>query len=174
MGRARGLGRIVGVIGAGKLAGAVGTLGMDALWYRRYRQGGGEDGFPAWELSTGVDSFDDAPAPARVGQHVAGLVGVQIPDRLAGATNVYVHWVTGVGWGALAGLLAAARVKPVRAGVAVGAAAFAASYAVLPRIGVYQPFGEYDAETLFEDATAHLLYGATTGVALALLRSVRG
>ncbi len=44
-------------LGTGALAGAVGTLAMDRLWYARYRKGGGGDRFADWELSTGTTGF---------------------------------------------------------------------------------------------------------------------
>ena len=47
----------------GLLAGAVGTLAMDLVWFVRYKRGGGESGFAAWELASGLDSWDDASAP---------------------------------------------------------------------------------------------------------------
>ena len=43
------------------------------------------------------------------------------------------------------------------------------SYAVLSRIGVYKQLSEYDGETLWQDLTAHLVYGATVGLTAGLL-----
>lgn len=39
----------LGTIASGAVAGAVGTLAMDLLWYWRYRRDGGEDSFSDWE-----------------------------------------------------------------------------------------------------------------------------
>ena len=38
-------------------ASALGTLAMDALLYRRYRGGGGETPFLAWEFSARVETW---------------------------------------------------------------------------------------------------------------------
>ncbi len=50
-----------------------------------------------------------------------------------------------------------------------GVAAFAASYAVLPVLGVYRPIWEYDAGTLWKDASAHAVFGGATGLALGVI-----
>jgi hypothetical protein len=47
--------------------------------------------------------------------------------------------------------------------------AFANSYAVLGALGIYQPIWEYDADTLRDDLTAHLVFGAATAVAYRVL-----
>lgn len=49
----------VAALARGALAGAVGTAAMDALWFARYRRGGGQQGPLAWETAEGVDSWDD-------------------------------------------------------------------------------------------------------------------
>jgi hypothetical protein len=41
--------------------------------------------------------------------------------------------------------------------VATGAGAFATSYAILPRLGIYKRLSEYDGETLWQDLSAHLV-----------------
>lgn len=148
---------------------------MDLLWYRRYRADDGEDGFGDWEFSAGTDSFDDAGAPGQVGKKLAGFAGVVIPDRLAGMTNNVVHWATGISWGTAGGVLAATTGLPaVPAGALAGVLAFSASYIALPALGVYKQIWEYDAATLWKDASAHLVFGSATGVALAGLRRLAG
>ena len=54
--------RAVDSILRGVAASALGTLAMDALLYRRYRHGGGDAAFPAWESSEGLVSWENAPA----------------------------------------------------------------------------------------------------------------
>lgn len=54
-------------------------------------------------------------------------------------------------------------------GPVTGTAAFAASYTVLPAAGIYKPITEYDPETLWQDLSAHLVYGTATAVAFRLL-----
>ena len=160
-------------VAAGAAAGAVGTLAMDVLWFARSRRSGDESSFAEFEFSGDTGSFDDAGSPAQVGREVADSVGVDIPDTAAGVTDDVVHWGTGVVWGIGGSLLATATgVEPIVAGLASGAAAFATAYTVLPALGVYDPIWEYDGKTLSKDASAHALYGAATGVALAVLGAV--
>ena len=147
----------------GAAAGVLGTLAMDVLWWRRYRRGGGEDGFLDWEFATGVDSFEVASAPGRVGQRVAGLFGVDLPDEAAGATTNAVHWLTGVGYG-IAHEPVHDGDRPALRGLGTGVGAFANSYATLGALGVYEPIWQYDAATLRDDLTAHLLFGTTTAL----------
>jgi hypothetical protein len=154
----------------GAVAGAVATAAMDLVSYRRYRSGGGEERLSAWEFSSSARGFgEDAPAPARVGKRIADSVGVDLPDTSAAAANNVVHWMTGVGWGELGGLAAA--ILPVPAlvtGIGTGVTAWATSYAVLGRLGIYKPIGEYDRETLWKDLSVHLVYGATLGAVLTM------
>lgn len=155
----------------GAAAGVVATLAMDALWYRRYRAGGGTQSFGTWELSTEATDFgEDAPAPARVGKRAAGAVGIELDDSLVGPTNNAVHALTGIGWGQAAWL--AARVLPVPVldvGAATGVAAWGTSYIALGRLGIYKPITEYDTKTLWKDLSAHLVFGFALGAALRLL-----
>jgi hypothetical protein len=48
-----------------------------------------------------------------------------------------------------------------------------AGYAVLPLAGVYKPIWEYDARTLGEDLSAHLVFGAATSAVFAALTRER-
>ncbi len=49
---------------AGAVAGAVGTLAMDLVWWARHRASGGEQSFPEWDVAT-TESFEEAAAPAQ-------------------------------------------------------------------------------------------------------------
>lgn len=162
----------LGTVLRGVAAGAVGTLAMDLVWYARYRRGGGEDSFVDWEFSASTKSWEDAGAPAQVGKRVMeGLLQRELPDEAAAMTNNAAHWATGLGWGALYGLVAgsAVRAPSPAAGAALGAAAFATSYAVLPAAKLYRPIWEYDVKTLAKDLTGHLVFGLGTA---ALFRSL--
>jgi hypothetical protein len=44
-------------------------------------------------------------------------------------------------------------------------------YVVLPLMGIYKPIWQYDARTLADDLSAHLVFGATTAAAFRLLSS---
>ena len=155
---------------AGAAAGTLGTLAMDLLWYRRYRAAGGTQPFMAWETSEGTEGYDDAPAPARTAKAVADLVGVELPDSSARAVNNIVHWTTGLAWGTTHGVAGAivGTANPLM-GPVTGVVAWATSYVVLPRLGVYKPIGEYDTEVLWKDLSAHLVYGTSLGVTFRLL-----
>jgi hypothetical protein len=54
-------------------------------------------------------------------------------------------------------------------GVPFGAFVFATDYAVLPLGGFYKPIWEYDLKTLWDDLSAHLVFGTATAATFALL-----
>lgn len=164
---------VASVIARGVVAGAAGTLAMDVLRFRRYRGEGGTDAFAPWELSTGTRSFEDAGAPADVGRRLARHAGVQIADRWAGLTTDVVHWSTGTTWGIAASALAAAGLAPLTAGLFVGGVAFSTAHAALSRVGMYRPIREYDGKRLVDDLEGHLLFGAVTGITLAVVHRAR-
>jgi len=141
---------------------------MDLLWYARYRRGGGADGFPDWELSTGTKDFEHAGTPAKVGRRLAGdLAHVELPDSAAALTNDVVHWATGIQWGVAYGVATAFGLKPgPRSGALLGIVACSTSYVVLPKLDLYEPIWTYDAKALAQDYSAHLLFGWATGCAL--------
>jgi hypothetical protein len=156
----------------GAAAAALGTLAMDALLYRRYRRGGGDATFPAWESSEGLDSWDDAPAPALVAKRLLeGVSRHELAPEHARLLNNATHWAFGVANGTAYGLLVGARRAPklLRFGPAFGAAVWANGYVVLPLLGVYQPIWKYDLETLGKDLSAHLVFGTTTAAAFRVL-----
>jgi len=156
---------------AGALAGAVGTAAMDLVLYSRYRRGGGQDSLWQWEFAGGVTSWDKASAPGQLGQKVERLVtGRQPPDDWARPTTNLVHWATGIGWGLQYAALASrtSRRRWLRA-LALGPVAWLASYAILPLAKVYKPIWAYDARTLGDDLSAHLVFGTATSAAFAVL-----
>jgi hypothetical protein len=151
------------------VVGVVATAAMDAVWYRRHRAAGGSETFLHWEFAA-PDSFDDAPAPAKVAKWAADRIGVALPDSAAGAANNLVHWATGVQWAVVASALrSATRVSPLTVGLCTGVLAWRTSYAILPRLGIYRPMREYDTATLERDLRAHLVFGATLGLTGAVL-----
>lgn len=150
-------------IARGALAGAVGTLAMDLVWYRRYRRGGGEDGFADWEFATAT-SFEEAPAPGRLAKKLADTLGVDLPEESAGLTTNLVHWLTGISYGIGHGLLQHGR-GVVRGATTTGVGAFANSYATMGAMGLYEPIWEHDRDTLLKDLSAHLTFGLATALA---------
>jgi hypothetical protein len=158
----------------GAVAGAVGTVAMDTVWYLRHRRSGGTEGPLEWEFG-GVDNWDDVSAPGKVGRRVLDrLVDGTAPDRWAQSTQTVVHWGTGIGWGVQFGLVVGSRRSiSWHAGLALGPIAWLSSYVLLPLAGVYKPIWEYDATTLAKDLSAHIVYGAVTGIAFASLARTR-
>jgi hypothetical protein len=151
-------------------AGAVGTLAMDTLLYRRYRSRGGDSPFLAWESSEGVDSWERAPAPARVGKKLLErALEREIPPRYARALNNVMHWGFGLATGAGFGLVLGSHRARVWYGLPFGAAVWMGGYIVLPQLGVYEQIWKYDRKTLKEDLSAHLVFGTATAAALSLL-----
>src|SRR3954471_7325065 len=127
------------------IAGAIGTLAMDLVWYSRYRRGGGTEGFPAWEFTGGVESWDDAPAPAQVARKlVKGLLGRDIPVERAGLTNNVMHWSYGVGWANVLGTVARRGFTPLWRGAGFGAFVWVWDYVPLPLLDIYKPIWTYD------------------------------
>jgi hypothetical protein len=157
----------------GALAGSAGTLAMDLLWYSRYRRSGGTDGFLPWETAAGTTGYADAAAPAQVGKKlVTAVTGSPPPDETARLMTNVVHWATGKQWGLVYGLAQPwlGRRGPLVGGVALGLLAFGTSYALLPALGVYKPIWTYDARTIGQDLSAHLVFGLTTATTAAALQ----
>jgi hypothetical protein len=153
----------LGAVAAGLLAGAVGTVCLDAVHYLKYRRTGGTDSFLAWEFAP-VEGWKSAPDPGQVAKRVVeGFTQRKLPDRSAWLTSTIAHWAYGSGAGAAYGILAGSLPTPrPQYGVPFGAAVFAGDYIALPIAGLYKPIWEYDAETLAWDLSAHLAYGAGT------------
>jgi hypothetical protein len=151
-------------------AGAVGTCAMDALLYRRYRRGGGTEQPFEWEFSSGVKTWEDVSSPGLVGRDVLQLLrGGEVPQEWARSVQNTVHWATGVGWCIPLALLVPQRKRTAWiCGVSIGPIAWATSYIVLPFAKIYKPIWDYDAKTLAQDFSAHLLYGTIIGTLLAV------
>jgi hypothetical protein len=155
----------------GVAASAPGTLAMDASLYRRYRHNGGNAGFPGWESSEGLVSWESAPAPALAAKRLLeDALDHEISPRYARLLNNATHWGFGLAAGATYGLVLGSRREPkVWYGLPFGAAVWAGGYVVLPQLGVYQPIWKYDLETLWKDLSAHLVFGTATAAAFCLL-----
>ena len=158
-------------VARGLVAGAVGTLAMDALWFARYKRGGGASDLAAWEFSSGFSSWDEAPAPALVGKRlVEGLFRRELPAQRIGLVNNVTHWTFGILGGAQYGIVAGSLRDPrILCGLPFGAAVWAGGYVVLPAAKLYKPIWEYDRKTLAKDLSAHLVYGLGTAAAVRLL-----
>jgi hypothetical protein len=165
--------RLVRNVGVGLLAGAVGTAAMDLVLYARYRRSGGKAGLWHWEFASDVTGWENASAPGQVGRKALHLVaGHEPPDEWARATTNLVHWATGVGWGGQYGVVAStASIHPLVRAVALGPVVWLFGYVVLPLAKVYKPIWAYDARTLRDDLSAHLVYGTVASAVFAALTS---
>jgi hypothetical protein len=160
-----------GAVVRGLAAGAIGTAAMDTLLFARYRRNGGDGNAWAWESSAGVTTWEEAPAPAYVGKRlVEGLFGIELPPTRARLVNNVMHWGDGIVNGAQYDVIAGSLPTPrIRYGLVFGATVWAGDYVILPAAKLYKPIWGYDARTLANDLSAHLLYGLATAIALRLL-----
>ncbi|MGH3204239.1 MAG: hypothetical protein ACRDP5_19625 [Streptosporangiaceae bacterium] len=160
-------------VAGGLLAGAVGTICLDAVQYLKYRRGGGTESPLAWEFAP-ITSWEQADAPGQVAKRVIeGFTERKLPDRYAFPISTAMHWGYGSSSAALYGIVAGSLRRPHAAyGLPFGAAVWFSGYLILPEGGLYKPIFEYDAETLAWDLSGHLAYGAGTGVTFWLLAKV--
>jgi hypothetical protein len=160
-------------VAGGLLAGAAGTICLDAVQYVRYRCKGGKDAPLKWEFAP-VDGWEKAPDPGQVAKRlIEGFTGRELPDRWAWLTSTVAHWAYGSSAAAAYGILAGSLRRPhALYGLPFGAVVWATGYVVLPEAGIYKPIWEYDVKTLASDLTGHLAYGAGTGVTFWLLAKI--
>jgi len=163
----------LGAVTRGLLAGAVGTVCLDAVQYLKYRRGGGKESPLAWEFAP-VDGWEKAPAPGLVAKRlIEGFTQRKLPDRWAWLTSTVMHWSYGSLSAALYGVIVGSLRRPLPVyGIPFGCAVWINSYIVLPQAGLYDQIWEYDAKTLAWDLSGHLAYGAGTGTAFWLLVKV--
>ena len=157
----------------GVLAGAVGTVCLDAVQYLKYRRSGGTQSPLAWEFAP-VQTWEQAPAPGQVARRVAeGFTQRKLSDRWALPVSTAMHWAYGSSAAALYGIAAGSLRRPYAAyGLPFGAAVWAGGYVILPEGGLYKPIWDYDAKTLAWDLSGHLAYGAGTGAAFWILARI--
>lgn len=162
----------LGAVARGLVAGAAGTGAMTG-WQElsaKLQASGSPSGGD--EPQTDEERWEQAPAPAQVARRVLkGVLGQQVgPDRIGLLTNV-MHWGYGITWGALYGLLEGSRAeqRPLRDGLGFGTAVWAASYAQLVPMGLYQPPWKYAPGELALDWSYHGAYGAGVGIAYRLV-----
>jgi hypothetical protein len=158
-------------VARGLVAGVAGTATMDALLFARFRRRGGTSNAEEWELSEGISSWEEAPAPAQVGKRlIEGLFDRKLPPSSAALVNNVTHWAFGVFAGVQYGIVAGSLPRQrIAYGLPFGAAVWASGYVILPAAKLYQPIWKYDVKTLANDLSAHLVYGVGTASALRLL-----
>lgn len=141
----------------------IGTAAMTAwqVAVARLRGSGGEEGGGS-EPRNEAEAWEQAPAPAQAAAKVSETTVGARPsaERIPVLTNA-MHWAYGISWGAAYG--AARRAggdgKVARDGALLGAGVWAASYAQLVPMGVYEPPWRYPPAELALDVSYHLVYG---------------
>src|ERR1700739_395614 len=84
----------------GVLAGAVGTVCLDAVQYVRYRKDGGTKAPLEWGFAA-VSPWAAAPAPGQLAQRVSeGFTQRKLRDRWAWPVSTVMHWGYGAANGA--------------------------------------------------------------------------
>ena len=123
------------------------------------------------EFSSGISTWDQAPAPAQVGRRLfEGLFDRKLSPKRAALVNNVTHWAFGIVGGAQYGIVAGSLSSPrIRYGLPFGATVWATGYVVLPAAKLYEPIWKYHVKTLAKDLSAHLVYGLATAAALQLL-----
>ena len=155
-------------VGLGLVAGFAGTGVMTAYQL-------GVSKLRGQPLETAVPHrWSDAPAPAQAAKRAADAVGQgrRLTRKDVPVLTDAVHWLYGVGWGALYGVVARSRgVGPVGGGLAFGTGVWATSYLGLVPLGIYKAPWQYPPREISLDLSYHLVYGvAVAGAAAALER----
>lgn len=159
----------IGAVLRGVLAGAAGTVAMDAYWYARYRSGGGGSDPLRWEFVVEQD-WDKVSAPGQLGRRlVEGFAQRPLSPRWTSLVNNVMHWGYGLAWGATYGIVAGSLKRPhIGYGIGFGACVWLTGCAVLTLAKLYQPLWEY-AKTLARDLAGHLFYGLGSAAVFARL-----
>jgi hypothetical protein len=155
----------------GLVAGLLGTVAMDLVWFARYRRGGGVASFTTWEFGSSPATWDDASAPAKVGKLLYETASrTELPVSKAGLTTNVMHWGYGLQWGLIFGIAVTcgSRLR-LWQGPLLGALVWISSYVTMPIAGFYKPIWSYDVKTLWDDLSAHLAYGTGVAVTVKLL-----
>jgi hypothetical protein len=159
----------LGAVGAGALAGLGGTAVMTAVQLVEARLRGSSG------PSEPPETWEDAPAPAQVGERIAeGVFERPLPlEQAATITNV-MHWSYGTAWGVGFGLLQGSLGLPVApAAAAFGTLVWGSDYVILPAMRIYRPAWKYPASTLAVDLARHLAYGLGAAGTYALIERRR-
>ena len=123
--------------------------------------GSDDAGEPGWE---------SASAPAQVARKALDAVGFDPPASWIPALTHLMHWGYGTTWGVVYSLARGRSDEHLlRRGVAFGSLVWAASYAELVPLGIYEPPWAYDAKTLGQDLGYHLAFGVGTVASAAAL-----
>lgn len=142
-------------IGLGVAAGIGGTAVMTAVQMIEAKlKGSGPSEAP--------ETWEDAPAPAQVGERIAdGVFDRPLPVESAPLVTNVMHWSYGTMWGVSFGVVQASLGLPLApAALGFGTLVWASDYVILPAMKLYEPAWKYPAGTLAVDLARHLAYGA--------------
>jgi hypothetical protein len=155
-------------IAAGALAGIGGTAAMTLLQLAEAKIRGGVPAPPP-------ETWEDAPAPAQVGERIAeGVFERPLPLEQAPTVTNVMHWSYGTLWGAGFGVVQGTLGLPAAvAGTLWGSVVWSSGYALLPAMKVYKPAWKYPPGTLALDLGRHLVYGLGVAGTYALLERRR-
>ena len=105
------------------------------------------------------------------GRDMARMMGIVNPDdETVARLGVRMHRGGGMAYGALGALLMGAGVRPMRAGLLVGVAAFALVDEALNAVTLEPAPGDFPIEAHARGAVGHAAFGAVLGVALTVAR----
>src|SRR5690348_10476358 len=115
----------LGAIARGLLAGAAGTAAMTAAQKLSSRLKTDDD-----SQSGGGDPWEQAPAPAQAAKRILeGVFDLRVPASRIGLLTHTTHWLYGIGWGAVYGLVQESILAPpLRHGLLFGTGLWGASY----------------------------------------------
>jgi len=155
---------------AGAIAGAFASFVMEQA--QKPIMKAGSDATRAREQA----AFDgDPPATVKVAQAVARAAGHPLASRRAGTVGgELVHYATGIGWGALFGLLAPRVAVPaLLAGAAFGAVVWiVGDEGIVPALGFAKGPRAYPASAHAKALAAHLVYGTATAASFRAIERV--
>ncbi len=137
---------MAGALGKGLVAGAVGTAAMTV----------------SSTIEAKVRQREGSTAPADA---AAKVLGIEPKDDEAAArfSNV-VHWIYGISWGGVRGLLSGVGLPGPAASAAHFGTVWGGGLVMLPALEVAPPVKEWGSTELAIDAWHHLVYAAATGL----------
>ena len=172
------MGMVLGVrlkVLRGLAAGAAGTAAMTGhqeIRQRFARQDARPD--PGTADADGIEELDpweSAPAPAQVGKRlVEGALGRRVPPEAIPALAQVMHWAYGTLWGGVyAFARGSSRSRSMLLGPLFGLGVWAASYAQLVPLGIYEPPWRYPWRSLADEIGYHITYGMTVALTYATI-----
>jgi hypothetical protein len=159
----------------GLVAGAAGTAAMtihQEIRGRLARSGMQEEPDSAnAESGEQPDPWESAPAPAQAGKRlIEGVLGRRLPPKAIPVLTQVMHWSYGTLWGGVYAVgRDSSRARARLLGPLFGLGVWAASYAQLVPLGIYEPPWRYPWASLADEIGYHLTYGTTVALTYALV-----